>query len=131
MNPKLIIMKKITFFLAIVLSVFIGNNAIAQDAVTKAEVLNALNKMDDLGLSNEQSSALKDYNKKFTDDIFDITNSNKSDDLKITDLKNLRDRSHKELSNLLGDNTFKKFKKSIKKELKPLKRRSKLLKFII
>jgi len=124
-------MKKITFILALVLSAFIGNDAIAQDVVSKAELLSTLNKVDDLNLPSEKSSALKNYNESFADDVFDITESNKSEEEKIVDLKNLRDRSEKDLMNLIGDDAFKSFKKSMKKELKPLKRKSKLFKFII
>lgn len=124
-------MKKITFILALVLSAFIGNDAIAQDVVSKAELLSTLNKVDDLNLPSEKSSALKNYNESFADDVFDITESNKSEEEKIVDLKNLRDRSEKDLMNLIGDDAFKSFKKSMKKELKPLKRKTKLLKWII
>jgi len=124
-------LKKHTFILAIVLSVFIGNFAIAQNGVSKSELLKAMNNVDDLGLSNDKSSALKDYNKGFTDNVFDITNSNKSDEDKVLELKKLRDKGNRDLKNILGDDSLKSFKKAMKKELKPLKRKSKLLKFII
>ena len=124
-------MKRIAFILAFVLSAFIGNYAIAQEGVSKAELLSALNKADDLNLPSEKSSALKNFNEGFADEVFDITDSDKSDEEKIVDLKNLRDRSEKDLMNLIGDDAFKSFKKSLKKELKPLKRKTKLLKWII
>ena len=124
-------MRKITIILAFVLSAFAGNYAIAQDGVSKAELLTSLNKVDHLGFSDEKSNAVKDYNKGFADSVFDITESNKSDDDKILELKKLRDRGNKDLKNILGEDSFKSFKKSMKKELKPLKRKTKLLKFII
>lgn len=125
-------MKKFTFILTFIISIFIGNVAIAQEeGVSKAELLKALNNVDDLGLSSEKSSALKEYNKGFTNDVFDVTNSNKSDENKVLELKKLRDRGNKDLKNILGDDSLKSFKKSMKKELKPLKRKTKLLKFII
>ena len=124
-------MKKITFILALVLSVFIGNNAIAQDGVSKAELLRTVNNVDDLGFSNDKKSALNDFNKGFVDDIFDITGSKKSNDDKISGLKNLRDKNKNELFDILGEDGYKDFKKSMKKQLRPLKRKSKLLKFII
>jgi hypothetical protein len=124
-------LKKQTFILAFILSIFIGNFAIAQQGVSKSELLSTLNNVDDLGLSSDKSSALKDYNKGFTDDVFDITNSNRSNEDKVLELKKLRDKGNIELKNLLGEESFKSFKKSMKKGLKPLKRKSKLLKYII
>lgn len=123
-------MKKFTFILAFVLTAFIGYSVTAQD-VTKDELLKTLNNVSDLGLSNEKSSALNNYNDGFVNNVFDITNSNKSEEDKILSLKNLRDNSENELMDILGVDSYKKFKKSMKKQLKPLKRRAKLFKFII
>jgi len=123
-------MKKITFILAFVLSAFIGNFAIAQD-VSKAELLKTINNVDDLDFSNDKKSALHNFNNNFVDDVYSITDSKKSDDDKIIELKKLRDNNKNELFNILGDDGYKKFKKSMKKQLKPLKRRAKLFKFIL
>ena len=124
-------MKKTTFILAFILSAFIGNYAIAQEGVSKAELLRTVNNVDDLDFSNDKKSALNNFNKGFVDDVYNITGSNKSDEDKILGLKNLRDNNKDELFNILGEDGYKKFKKSMKKQLKPLKRKSKLLKFII
>ncbi|MEN8125234.1 MAG: hypothetical protein ABFR32_08885 [Bacteroidota bacterium] len=124
-------MKKLTFILAFVLSAFIGNFAIAQQGVSKAELLTTLNNVDDLGYSKEKTSDLNNFNKNFVDDVYDITGSNKSDEDKIKGLKNLRDNNKDNLLNILGEDGYKDFKRSMKRQLKPLKRRSKLLKFII
>ncbi|MFD1292389.1 hypothetical protein ACFQ5N_00960 [Lutibacter holmesii] len=124
-------MKKYTFILALIFSVCLGNIAMAQEGVSKGELLKALNNVDELGLSKEKSSELKNFNKGFADDVFSITDSDKSNDKKILELKNLRDKGSKDLKNILGEDSFKSFKKSVKKELKPLKRKTKLFKFIL
>lgn len=124
-------MKKFTLVITLFLSVFMISTVTAQSGVSKAELLRTVNNVDDLGFSNDKKSALNDFNKGFVDDIFDITGSKKSNEDKISGLKNLRSNNKDELFNLLGEDGFKKFKKSMKKQLKPLKRRSKLLKYII
>ena len=80
-------MKKLTIILALVLSVFIGNNIYAQEIVPKSVLLTTLNGVNDLKLSNYKTSELHEYNDDFVDKIYDITDSDKSEKDKISALK--------------------------------------------
>ena len=57
--------------------------------------------------------------------------SDKSEKDKITALKYIKDGANKDLADILGEKNFKKYKKAMQKELKPLLRKSKLVKYII
>ncbi len=124
-------MKKLKLSLSLLLTFMMVSVISAQEGVSKAELLNGINNFGELGLSNEKSSELMDYNKGFADRVYDIVDSNNSEEQKINALKSLRDSTAKDLTNILGIDNFKKYKKVVKRELRPLKRKTKLLKFII
>ncbi|WP_194975974.1 hypothetical protein [Aquiflexum lacus] len=87
-----------------------------------SQVLNAVNKVDKLGLSGDQEAKLKTHNKSFVDDVFGVLNGNLSDDAKKTkflDLKNIRQNF---LMNLLGDQLTGNYNKGVSGLLKPLKK---------
>lgn len=123
-------MKNLTIILAFVLSAFIGNNIYAQESVSKEVLLNSLNSVNNLKLSNYKTSELMEYNKGFVDKIYDITDSDKSEKDKTSALKTLKNDTDKDLKDLMGKD-FKKYQKLMGKELKPLKKKMKLLKYII
>jgi len=123
-------MKNLTIILALVLSAFIGNNIYAQESVSKEVLLNSLNSVNSLKLSNYKTSELMEYNKGFVDKIYDITDSDKSEKDKTSALKTLKNDTDKDLKDLMGKD-FKKYQKLMGKELKPLKKKMKLLKYII
>lgn len=124
-------MKKNTIILVLALTVFIGNNSFAQENVPKEVLLNTLNSVNKLDLSNYKTSELYEYNKGFVDKVYDIMESDKSEKNKTSALKTLRTDTDKDLNDLLGKKTFKKYKNLMEDELKPLRKKSKLLKYII
>jgi len=124
-------MKKNNIILVLALTVFIGNNSFAQENVPKEVLLNTLNSVNKLGLSNYKTSELYEYNKGFVDKVYDILDSDKSEKDKTSALKTLRTDTNKDLNDLLGKKTFKKYKNLMEDELKPLIKKSKLLKNII
>ena len=124
-------MKKNNIILVLALTVFIGNNSFAQENVPKEVLLNTLNSVNKLGLSNYKTSELQAYNKGFVDKVYDILGSDKSEKDKTSALKTLRTDTNKDLNDLLGKKTFKKYKNLMKDELKALRKKSKLLKYII
>lgn len=124
-------MKKNTIILVLALTVFIGNNSFAQENVPKEVLLNTLNSVNKLDLSNYKTSELYEYNKGFVDKVYDIMESDKSEKDKTSALKTLRTDTDKDLNDLLGKKTFKKYKNLMEDELKPLRKKSKLLKYII
>jgi len=124
-------MKKNNIILVLALTVFIGNNSFAQENVPKEVLLNTLNSVNKLDLSNYKTSELYEYNKGFVDKVYDILDSDKSEKDKTSALKTLRTVTDKDLNDLLGKKTFKKYKNLMEDELKPLIKKSKLLKYII
>ncbi|MDH3321487.1 MAG: hypothetical protein OEM04_00780 [Flavobacteriaceae bacterium] len=124
-------MKKLAIILTFVISVFsLGNTVVAQESVPKSVLLNTLNNVNDLDLSNYKTEELYQYNERYTDDVYDIIDSDKTEKDKIDALKVLKNDTEKDLEDLLGKD-YKHYKNLMEKELKPLKRKSKLFKYII
>ncbi len=121
-------MKKITKNLSIILLILIGTNAFSQETVSKEVLLTTLNSVNSLKLSNLMTSELMDYNKGFVDKIYDITDSDKSEKDKKSALEALSNDSEKDLFDLLGKKNYKKYVKLMEDSLKPLTKKSKLLK---
>ena len=121
---KIIVMKNLGFILAFVMGLVVVN---------KADFLNTMNSFDDIGLdlSPDKSSELKDLNKGLVDNVSDILNSDKDQDKKIADLKSLQKDTKKKGIDILGEDDFNKYKKSMKKKLKPFNRKVKLLKYAL
>jgi hypothetical protein len=123
-------MKKQTIITVIVLFISIGNNIFAQESVPKAVLLNTLNGVNELKLSNYKTAQLHKYNEGRVDRIYSILDSDKTDKDKANALKILKNDTDKDLKDLMGKD-YKKYNKLMDKELKPLKKKSKLLKHII
>jgi len=123
-------MKNITFILTLVLSVFIGTNAYAQETVPKEVLLTTLNSVNSLKLSNLKTSELMDYNKGYVDKVYDITEGDKSEKDKKTSLETLSNDTEKDLIDLLGKSDYKKYAKLMEDQLKPLAKKSKLFKYL-
>jgi hypothetical protein len=124
-------MKKLKLSLTLFLTIMTISFVSAQEGVSKAELLKGINNFDELGLSSEKSNDLKNYNNGFADKVYSIVDGKQTDEYKINALKSLRNDTAKDLTDILGVDNFKKYKKVVKKELRPLKRKTKLLKFII
>ncbi len=123
-------MKKITFILFITLGIFMINNSYAQlgKIVPKPDLTKSLNDVADLGFNDNQTKSLKKQNDKFVNDLFNIVDGDKSEDDKKIALRNLKDENERSLTNALGIDGFKKYKKKMKKTIRPYKRKFKLLK---
>ena len=121
-------MKRITKNLCVILLIITGTNAFSQENVSKEVLLTTLNSVNSLKLSNLMTTELMDYNKGFVDKIFDITESDKSEKDKKSALEALSNDSEKDLFDLLGKKNYKKYVKLMEDSLKPLTKKSKLLK---
>ncbi len=123
-------MKKLAIITVVLLFISIGNKVIAQENVPKAVLLNTLNAVNDLKLSNYKTAELHKYNEGRVDRIYDILDSDKTENDKVKALKSLKNDTDKDLKDLMGKD-YKKYNKLMEKELKPLKKKSKILKHII
>lgn len=124
-------MKKIQTNITAVLLFLFTFSAIAQTGVSKDELLRSINSFNDLGFSDVKSAELQEYNQGFADKVFNVLDGDKSEQDKVTALKSIKDGAIKDLNDILGENNFNSYKKAMKKALKPLKRKSKLFKYII
>ena len=123
-------MKKITFIIVLITSFFL-NNITAQENVPEDVLLNSLNSVNKLKLSNLKTKELSDYNKTYVDKVYDILNSSKIEKDKKAALKVLKTDTDRDLYDLLGKKDYKKYQKLMEKELKPLIKRNKLLKYLV
>ena len=102
----------------------------AQESVPKEVMLNALNSVNKLKLSNYKTSELMAYNTVYTDKIYTILEGSLPEKDKRAALKTLKSDSEKDLYDLLGKKHFKKYQKLMETELKPLKKKNNLLKYL-
>lgn len=121
-------MKKITYLLTLVLSLIIGTNAYAQETVPKDVLLNTLNSVNELKLSNLKTTDLMDYNKGYVDKVYDITESDKADKDKKSALQVLANDTENDLIDLIGKKEYKKYAKLMEEQLEPLAKKNKLFK---
>ncbi len=123
-------MKKITIILVFITGLFL-NNITAQENVPKDVLLNSLNSVNKLKLSNLKTKELSDYNEIYVDKVYDILDSNKSEKDKKAALKVLKNDTKRDLNDLLGKKNYTKYQKLMEKELKALIKRNKLLKYLV
>ncbi len=116
---------------ALVLAFSMTNVYSQTGGLEKSEILNAMNSFEGLNIGADKQEKLKETNKGIVDDIFDIANGNDSTDEKMIKFKNLQKKNSGVFEDILGENTFKQYKKSVKKKLRPFKRKAKLVGFLI
>ena len=121
-------MKNLTIIFTLVLSVVFGTNVYTQETVSKDVLLNTLNSVNSLKLSNLKTEQLMDYNKGYVDKIYDILESDKVEKDKKTALGTLNNDAANDLVDLLGKSDHKKYVKLMEEQMKPLTKKSKLLK---
>jgi len=121
-------MKKPTLILTLLLSFVFNSNIIAQKNVHKDVLLAALNSVVKLKLSNYKTSELIEYNKAYADKIYNILESPSSNGNKKSALKTLQSDSEKDLMDMLGKKSYKKYNKLLEDNLDPLVKKEKLLK---
>lgn len=121
--------KTITFLMTLALLFSISSlQAKLGNVIPKGDLVNSFNDVGDLGFSDENSKKLMKQNESFVDDIFSIADSDDSDDDKKSALKKLKRDNDSKLDNLLGIDGAKKYRKKMKKTIRPYKRKMKLLK---
>ena len=121
-------MKNFTILLSIIFSLTISSNSYCQETVPKEVLLNTLNSVNDLKLSNLKTTQLMDYNKDYVDKVYDILESDKTEKDKKAAFQTLSNDTEKDLIDLLGKSEYKKYAKLMDEELEPLRKKSKLLK---
>ena len=121
-------MKNFTILLSIIFSLTISSNSYCQETVPKEVLLNTLNSVNDLKLSNLKTTQLMDYNKGYVDKVYDILESDKTEKDKKAAFQTLSNDTEKDLIDLLGKSEYKKYAKLMDEELEPLRKKSKLLK---
>lgn len=124
-------MKKSIFLFAILFMALFAYNAQAQalkvpkvevpSAELQKQLLGALDNVEGLGLSADQTSKLKANNKTFAGEIFKILGGTGTDDAKKGLLSNLGGERQKFLSNLLGSSLLGKYTQKINGLIKPFK----------
>ena len=85
------------------------------------QVLGILNTTDGLDLSSDQKSKLTKENSSFVDELMDIDKSGKSDADKKAAFLGLKSKHAKILTDILGNDLFKKYSGQILKSINPLK----------
>jgi hypothetical protein len=120
-------MKNFLFILVISLGFLYSHQSTAQklklpSGDLSSQVLSALNKVDNLGLSGDQESKLKANNKSFVNDVFGVLNGNLSDDAKKSKFLDLKKTRQNFLMNLLGQQLTGNYNKGVSGLLKPLKK---------
>ena len=123
-------MRKITLILAIIVSSFTSLEINAQENVPKEVVLNTLNSVNRLKLSNLKTSQLMDYNKEYVDTVYQVLESGKSDNEQKSDLKALSNDREKDLTDLIGKSQTRKYAHLMDKEMRLPVHKNKLLRYI-
>lgn len=121
-------MKKLSIALTLIIGIFIGTSSYGQETVPKEVLLTTLNQVNSLEFSNLKTTELMDYNKEFVDKIYTITDSDKSEKDKKAALETLKNDTERDLIDLLGKKEYKNYSKLMKDQLKPLTKKSKILK---
>jgi hypothetical protein len=123
-------MKNIALFLTFVLTVMTGVDTYAQGNVPKDVLLNTLNGVNSLKLSNLKTTQLMAYNKAYVDKVYDISDSDKTEKDKEIALKALSGDTEEDLTDLLGKSSYRKYVNLMEKQMKPLIKKSKYLKYL-
>jgi hypothetical protein len=121
---------KPTLIFLLLISIQTGYAQLAS-IIPKPDLMKTLDDVSDLGFGKDKSDKLIKYNESFVSDLFNIVDSDKSEDDKKNALKMLKKDNEKNLTDLLGVDNFKSYKKKMKKMLRPYKTKMKLLKFAL
>jgi hypothetical protein len=87
-----------------------------------SKLLGALDNVEGLGLSSDQTSKLKSNNKSFTDDIFKVLNSSVGDDVKKSQFLDLKKTRQNFLMGLLGQQLLGNYNNKVGNLIKPFKK---------
>ncbi|SFT44793.1 hypothetical protein SAMN04489724_0799 [Algoriphagus locisalis] len=97
----------------------------------KKDMLSAFEPGNDLELTSSQKEELKKSNSGFLDEVIDIAGGSDSDDAKIKKITDLTKKQNSKLGGILGDSAVKDYRKKVKKQVAPFKRKYKLATLII
>lgn len=123
-------MLRLTFLLAVLVTLSTGFQANAQEEVPKDLLLTTLNGVAHLKFENDQVTQLMEYNKGFVDEVYVILDSDKEDKRKKENLDALSVKRESDLHDFLSKRETKKYLKYMEEELRPLVKKNKLLKQI-
>lgn len=124
-------MKKNSLLMSFILTLSFILQTSAQEEVPKELLLSSLNSVAHLKLENEQITQLMEYNKDFTDEVYEILESDQEEKYKKKSMKILAEKRENDLRQLIGKHKTNKYLKLMEDELRPLGRKNKLLKPII
>lgn len=124
-------MKKKSLLISFILTLTFILQTSAQEEVPKELLLSSLNSVAHVKLENEQITQLMEYNKDFTDEVYEILESDQEEKYKKKSMKILAEKRENDLRQLLGKHKTNKYLKLMEDELRPLGRKNKLLKPII
>ena len=123
---------KLKLSMTLVLALLISSlTAIAQESVPKEVFLNTINGVNELKLSNYKTTELMEYNKGYSDKVYSILESDKSEKEKKEAFKVLTTDKERDLVDLLGKKDAKKYMKLMRDSLHPLIKKNKLLKYLL
>ncbi len=94
-------------------------------------LMSAVTDLSGFGLSKDKQEELEETNKNVLQGLFDIADSDKSDEEKISLFKKKKEENAKKYKDILGDKGLKDYKKKLKKKTKKYRRTFKLAKWII
>ncbi len=97
----------------------------------KKDMLSAFDPGTDLGLNDNQRSELMGSNEAFLDKVVDIAGGPGTDTSKTIKINDMVSDRAKEMESLLGKDVMKKYRKQVKKAIKPYKRKYKLASLVI
>ena len=103
----------------------------AQDESDRKSLMSAVTDLSGFGLSGDKEEKLEEANKNMLQGLFDIADSDKSDDEKKTLFKKAKEDNKDKYLEILGIDGFVDYQKKMKKKLKGYKRTFKLAKWII
>ncbi|MDN3203467.1 hypothetical protein [Algoriphagus sediminis] len=127
--------KQLIFLGALMFSLVLSSSAqisLPNPKEFKSDMLGAMIPTGDLSLNNDQKEELKKQNESFLDNVIKIAQGDDSEDKKISSIKDLAGKNNKALEGIFGDpGVVKKYKKKVKKSIRPFKRKYKLATLIL
>ena len=97
----------------------------------KKDMLSAFEPGMDLGLNDNQRSELMENNSQFLDKVVDIAGGPGTDTSKMIKINDMVSDREDVMETILGKDTMKKYRKQVKKAIKPYKGKYKLAKLVI
>ena len=97
----------------------------------KKDMLTAFDPGADLGLNDDQRMELMERNNTFLDKVIDIAGGPGTDTSKMIKINDMVSDRGEDMESLLGKDAMKKYKKKVKKSIKPYKSKYKLAKLVI